>query len=101
MGEQAFQKCYSCHALEAGENVSGPTLHRVIGRKVAAEPRFRYSPAMRSFAAANPFWSKELLDRFIADPEAVVPGTTMSFVGIRDPEERAALLAYLGANDPA
>jgi cytochrome c len=99
-GERTFQKCYSCHALEAGQNVSGPSLYRVVGRTVAAEPGFRYSIAMRRFAAANPAWTKDLLDRFIADPEAVVPGTTMSFVGIRDPQERAALIAYLGSQEP-
>ena len=94
-GERAYQKCYSCHALEPGRNnLGGPTLHAVIGRKIASEP-FDYSPALRAFAVANPVWTRDLLDRFAADPEQLVPGTTMLFHGIADPAERGALLNYL------
>ena len=95
-GERAFQKCYSCHSLEAGRNdVDGPTLNGIVGRALAAEPGFEYSPALRQFARTNPRWTQDLLDRFVADPEAVVPGTTMAFGGVRDAGERAALLDYL------
>ena len=94
-GKRAYQKCYSCHALEPGKNdLGGPTLHAVVGRKIAAEP-FDYSRAMRAFAVANPVWTRDLIDRFAADPEELVPGTTMLFHGIDDPAERAALLDYL------
>lgn len=95
-GERAYQKCYSCHALEPGAGkLQGPSLHGIVGRRVAAEPGFDYSPALRRFARANPRWAPELLDRMIADPEVLVPGTSMSFHGISDAEERRALLAYL------
>ena len=94
-GERAYQKCYSCHALEPGRNnLGGPTLHAIIGRKVAAEP-FDYSPALRVFAMANPIWTRDLIDRFAAEPEKLVPGTTMLFHGIAAPAERAALIDYL------
>jgi cytochrome c2 len=94
-GASAYQKCYSCHALEPGKNdLGGPTLHAVIGRKIASEP-FDYSPALRAFAVANPVWTRDLIDRFAADPEQLVPGTTMLFHGISDPAERAALIDYL------
>ena len=94
-GEQAYQKCYSCHALEPGRNdLDGPTLHRIIGRRVAAEA-FDYSPAMRRFAGQHPRWTPELLDRLIADPEALVPGTSMNFHGIADARERRELVEYL------
>ena len=96
LGERAYQKCYSCHALEPGKNdLTGPTLYKVVGRPIAAEPGFDYSPAMRKFAATEGQWEKGLLDKFIADPEAIVPGTSMTFHGIRDPAERSALVAYL------
>jgi len=94
-GERAFQKCYSCHSLSAGEKLEGPPLGGIVGARVAASPGVDYSPAMRRFAAQNPEWTAELLDRFVADPEAVVPGTTMAFAGVRDPAERAALIHYL------
>lgn len=95
-GELVYQKCYSCHALEPGRNdLTGPTLNRIVGRSIAAEQGFDYSPAMRRFAGREPRWTRALIDRFAADPEALVPGTSMAFHGIRDPAERAALIAYL------
>ena len=95
-GERAFQKCYSCHAVDPGpSNLEGPTLRGIVGRRVAAEPAFEYSPALKRFAERNPVWTAELLDRFAADPEALVPATTMAFAGVRDPKERAALIEYL------
>lgn len=98
LGERAYQKCYSCHALEPGRSdLQGPTLHGIVGRGVAAEPGFDYSPALRHFAEREPRWTRELLDRFAADPEALVPGTSMSFHGISDSAERAAIIAYLEA----
>lgn len=95
-GERAFQKCYSCHALErAGAKLDGPTLHRIVGRPIAGEGGFQYSPALRRFAERHPRWTPQLLDRYVADPEALVPGTSMTFHGIKDPAERRALLRYL------
>ena len=102
LGERAYQKCYSCHALEPGKNdLQGPTLYGVVGRAVAAEPGFDYSPALHRFAEREPRWTRELLGRFAADPESLVPGTTMSFHGISDPAERAAIIAYLEAQTSA
>ena len=96
LGERAYQQCYSCHALEPGKNdLSGPTLHGIIGRAVAAEPGFNYSPALRRLAEREPRWTEQLLDRYVADPEALVPGTSMTYHGLRKSEERKALIAYL------
>ena len=95
-GEQAFQKCYACHATEAGKNdLTGPSLHGIVGRRVAAVPGFDYSPALKRFAAENPLWTHALIDRYAADPEGLVPGTSMTFHGMPDPRERQALIAYL------
>ena len=95
-GERAFQKCYSCHALEPGRNdLTGPTLHRIVGRPIAAEPGFEYSAAMKRFAKSEPRWTRELIGRFAAGPEDLVPGTTMTFHGIAEPDERKALIGYL------
>ena len=95
-GERAYQKCFACHATEAGRNdLAGPSLHGIVGRPIAAERDFEYSPALRSFAQRHPAWTNELIDRFAADPEALVPGTTMAFHGMADEAEREALLDYL------
>lgn len=94
-GERAFQKCYACHALEPARNdLTGPNLHQIVGRPVAAEEDFAYSKAMRDFASREPRWTAALLDRFLADPEALVPGTDMGFMGMES-AERADLIAYL------
>ena len=95
-GERLYARCYACHALEAGASTpAGPTLHAVVGRRVAAEPGFAYSPALTALAERHRVWTPELLDRFLADPEAVVPGTYMGFPGLADPAERRALIAWL------
>jgi cytochrome c len=97
-GKVAFQKCYACHALEPGKNdLSGPTLHRILGRRIAAQ-RFDYSLALRALAKRRPRWDEALLDRYVADPEAVAPRTSMTFTGMRDARERADLIAYLRQN---
>ena len=99
-GARLFRRCIACHALEPGANSpAGPTLHAIVGRAVAAEPNFRYSPALRTYAREYPRWSEVELDRFLADPWSVVPGTHMSFQGIGDPTERHTLIRWL--NRPA
>jgi len=91
-----FAPCAACHALEPGRNSpAGPSLHGIVGRPVAALPGFNYSPALRRFAGGNPRWTRALLDRFLADPEALVPGTEMGFVGIADPARRRVLIDWL------
>jgi cytochrome c len=95
-GERAYQQCYSCHATEPGRNdLAGPSLHGIVGRPIAAVPGVDYSPALKRFAATNPTWTRDLLDRFAADPEGLVPGTSMAFHGMPDAQERRALLDYL------
>lgn len=95
-GAEIFAECVACHALERGRNSpAGPTLHNVVGRPVAVLRGFNYSPALRRFAARNPRWTPALLDRFLADPESVVPGTEMGYVGMRDRARRQALIAWL------
>lgn len=98
-GKLAFQKCYACHSLEGRDpTTQGPSLKGIVGRKVAAEEGFRYSPAMRAYAARQPRWTREALDAFVSDPQSVVPGNEMGFFGIPDPEERRALIEYLAAS---
>jgi cytochrome c len=95
-GERAYQKCYACHALEPGKHdLSGPSLYRIVGRRIAAAPGFDYSPALRALARRRGRWDTALLDRFIADPEKVAPRTSMTFTGMSDARERADLVSYL------
>lgn len=95
-GERAYQKCYACHSLEGRDpSTQGPSLRGVVGRAIAAEPGFAYSPAMLAYAARQKRWTREALDGFIADPQAAVPGNEMGFFGVTDPAERRALVEYL------
>jgi cytochrome c len=95
-GERVFQYCYACHSVVPGEtNLQGPNLAGIVGRPIAAQQDFDYSPAMRGLAAREKVWSEGLLERFAAEPEAVVPKTSMQFRGIDDAAERSDLIAYL------
>lgn len=95
-GAVAFQKCYACHAMEPGRNnLTGPNLHGIVGRPIAAESGFAYSPALKAYAARHRRWSPRLLERYIADPEAEVPKTAMTFTGMKSAAERADLIAFL------
>ena len=97
-GERAYQKCYACHSLDGPDpSTQGPSLKGVVGRDVATERGFAYSPAMRAYAAKQRRWTREALDAFIEDPQTVVPNNEMGFFGIADAEERRALIAYLAA----
>ena len=98
-GERAYQKCYACHSLEGPDpGTQGPSLKAIVGRPVAAEPGFAYSPAMRAYAVQQERWTRQALDAFLADPQAVVPGNAMGFFGMADAEERRALIEYLAAS---
>jgi cytochrome c2 len=91
-GKIVFEKCAACHSLEAGKNEIGPTLHGLFGRKSASE-NANYSPAMKR---ANIVWSPELLNSYLADPQAgVFRGNRMPFPGLPDPQDRADVIAYL------
>jgi len=91
-GAVVFNQCKSCHAIEAGVNRVGPSLHGVVGRKAGAVEGFRYSAASK---ASTVVWSEETLFAYLESPRKFMPGTTMSFVGLRQPQQRADVVAYL------
>lgn len=89
-GEEIYGRCLACHAL-AYDRV-GPHHCGLIGRKAGSVPGFNYSPAMKRSGLT---WNEKTLDRFLKNPPATVPGTTMTYAGIPDAKERADLIAYL------
>ena len=96
-GRLLFIQCRACHDLQASDvEKIGPNLAGLMGRKVAADANFAYSPALQA-AASKLVWDKPTLDRWLEKPAAVIPGNTMAFAGISSPTDRAALLAYLAA----
>lgn len=96
-GKKLFNsRCAVCHwdPGKPGEQVRmGPSLTGVVGRKAGTHPKFtRYSKAMKS---AGKTWTEAMLDSFLENPRQAVPGTNMAFPGLKKPEERAAIVAYL------
>ena len=93
-GARQFGKCKSCHTMEkGGKNGTGPNLFGILGRTVAADDTFKYSSVLSE--AATQQWTYELLDEWLKSPKNTFKGTTMSFAGIRKPEQRADLIAYM------
>ena len=93
-GQRVFNtQCKSCHTLEKdGAQVTGPNLHGLVGRKAGTEPYFDYSKAMKSF---DHVWDEETLFTYLASPKAMVPGTKMTFQGLKDEQARRNVIAYL------
>lgn len=91
-GKQSAKKCQACHTFDKGAaNKVGPNLWDVVGRKIASID-FNYSNALKGKPGA---WTYAELDAYLTSPKAYAPGTKMSFAGLRKPDERAAVIAYL------
>jgi cytochrome c len=92
-GEQISKVCASCHVFtEGGPNGMGPNLYGVVGRKKGSHPGFDYSAGMKAKGGS---WTMADLNEFLYKPSAYVPGTKMTFVGLKKPEDRAAIIAFL------
>jgi len=92
-GGRAFARlCMTCHSVDLSTHGAGPHLVALGGREAGSLKGFAYSPAMR---ASGIVWNAEILDRYLAGPEKMVPGTIMLTAQVDDPEEREALIHYL------
>jgi cytochrome c len=92
-GKRQFRSCQACHGLEKGDSrQTGPTLNGLFGRKAGTVADFAFSDAMK---ASTIVWSDETLDQFLASPQQTIPGNKMALGAVKDPEQRAQLVAYL------
>jgi cytochrome c len=95
-GSKTFVKCQACHNnLQGGPNMTGPNLWGVVGRPTASHPGMSYSDAMMAHAKDSPSWTYDQLYMFLANPGKWVKGTKMTFAGVKKPQDRIDLIAYL------
>jgi cytochrome c len=96
-GEKSFKKyCTACHALPSlGQNRVGPSLKGVVGRVSGTAENFSYSAALKGSGIT---WTEDKLETWLTSPKDMVPGTKMTFAGIKDAAERANVIAFLKAN---
>jgi len=94
LGQLLFNNaCRTCHTTNKGDNRLGPNLYRIVGRKAGSLPNYSYSSAMKS---ADFVWNEAKLDRFIANPDEVVPGNNMKpYGGLVSASDRAKIVAFL------
>ncbi|MDU8911824.1 cytochrome c family protein [Aestuariicoccus sp. MJ-SS9] len=94
-GEKVFGKCRACHKID-GTDATGPHLNGVVGRDIGASEGFAYSGALSEQADV---WTPENLNAFLENPKGWAPGTTMGYAGLKKPEDRANLIAWLDSLD--
>jgi len=92
-GQDVFNdNCAVCHSPDAGTNKLGPALFGVVGRKAGTVGDYSYTPAMKQSGLT---WDRATLDKYITAPQDVVPGTKMLFPGVKNPDDRKAVIDYL------
>ena len=97
-GAKIFNKCKSCHTVDAGgANSTGPALYGIVGNDIATQDGFKYSTALTGLEGN---WTYEALDSYLEKPSKYAPGTNMTFFGLKEPAHRAAVIEYLRVADP-
>lgn len=95
-GEKVFKKCAACHAVGAdAKNKVGPVLNGIVGRAAGSIDGFKYSDAVLAKKAEGFVWTAENLDAYLTNTKEFIAGNKMAFAGLKKPEERADVIAYL------
>ena len=95
-GAKVFKKCTACHSItQEGGNKIGPALWGVLGRQAGSISDYKYSKAM---ATHGKTWSFEEMNGFLTKPKDWIKGTKMSFVGLKNAKDRAAVILYMNEN---
>lgn len=97
-GERVFKKCKACHMIgEGAKNRVGPLLTGIVNRSAGTVEGFKYSAALTDMAAGGLVWDEASLDAFLTKPKDFMPGTKMTFAGLKKEADRVNLIAYLGS----
>lgn len=95
-GQDVYRQCRACHQIGPGaKNVVGPQLNGIVGRKAGTVEGFNYSPANREAGGKGLVWTDENLEKYLANPQAFMPGTRMAYAGLKDEGDRRDVIAYL------
>jgi cytochrome c len=95
-GAEVFKKCRACHDIGPdAKNKVGPVLNDIIGRHAGTIEGFAYSEANKTAGGKGLVWTEEVLLKYLENPLAFMPGTKMAFAGLKDPQDRKDLIAYL------
>jgi len=95
-GEKIFKKCAACHSIaKGGANKIGPALYNVLGRQAGSLADYKFSKGMIAYGKK---WTPQEMDGFLENPKGWVKGTKMSYAGLKNPKERAALILFLNKN---
>jgi cytochrome c len=86
------QQCSGCHSTDQGKIIVGPSLFGIVGRQAGSMDGFKYSPANKNSGLT---WDEGTLDKYITNPQAIVPKTIMPYPGLKDAAKRGDLIAYL------
>ena len=95
-GAEVFKKCRACHDVgPEAKNKVGPLLNDIIGRKAGTIEGFAYSEANKSAGSKGLVWTEDVLFKYLENPLAFMPGTKMAFAGLKDPQDRKDIIAFL------
>lgn len=95
-GAEVFKKCRACHDVGPdAKNKVGPLLNDIIGRKAGTVPEFAYSDANKASGTGGLVWTEEVLFKYLENPLVFMKGTKMAFAGLKDPQDRKDVIAYL------
>lgn len=95
-GAEVFKKCRACHDIgPEAKNKVGPVLNDVVGRKAGTIEGFPYSEANKTAGGKGLVWTEDVLFKYLENPLSFMPGTKMAFAGLKDPQDRKDLIAFL------
>jgi len=94
-GEKIFKKCMACHTADEATNKTGPYLKGVYGRKAATAEGYKYSADLLALGESGTVWDDANLDKYLENPKTMAPKGKMAFPGLKKPDERADLIAWL------
>lgn len=100
-GQRVFNQCRACHTInEGGRHGVGPNIWGIVGQPLGKREGFRYSAKMTEMGSQGMTWTEENLRKYLTNPKDFVPGGSMAFAGIRNPQQLDDLIAFLRQNGP-